>query len=150
MFGCFKTLSVRISLLICKFSESKLCKNSNPSLSHSKKKKMIQNAKTWKGTLRRLVRDLSMILTANDWPETISVASLTFAEFPSPSVLPSSYFPTRIPSVTIQSSKHTAKILWNDWREKKIRSGSWVMEKTTRDFLLLPSSLCLGKECISE
>ena len=61
MFGCFKTLSVRISLLICKFSESKLCKNSNPSLSHSKKKKDDSKCKNLKrdieATGTRLVDD---------------------------------------------------------------------------------------------
>lgn len=65
----------------------------------------MENGTTCKETLRREIRDLSMILTAKDWPETVSLASLTFAEFPSPSVFPSSYFPTRIPFVTIQESK---------------------------------------------
>ena len=97
--------------------------------------------------------DLSMILTANDWPETVSVASLTLAELPSPRVLPSSYFPTRIPFVTIQESMirsldwakggwDLAMNLWlwlyvyiEDWDlRRRTRSGGRILERRTRHF----------------
>lgn len=116
--------------------------------------------RTWKETLRRLILDLSMILTANDWPETVSVASLTLAELPSPRVLPSSYFPTRIPFLTIQESMirsldwaNEAEIeLWIyvcgsvyvyieewDWGKEEEMAAEYLREEHAT-FLLLPRS----------
>lgn len=39
----------------------------------------------------------SRILTAKCWPDSMFLANLTFPKLPSPRVLPSSYFPSRIP-----------------------------------------------------
>ena len=86
----------------------------------------MENGTTCKETLRREIRDLSMILTAKDCPETVSLASLTFAEFPSPSVLPSSYFPTRISFVTIQESKPIGRCTISLDRLSK-RGWDWAM-----------------------
>lgn len=104
--------------------------------------------------------DLSMILTAKDWPEIVSVASLTLAELPSPRVLPSSYFPTRIPFVTIQvlwSEYFVGLRKWSwDWAmnlcmwllciyrrvrsRRRRRNGGRILERRTRHFSLLPPS----------
>lgn len=52
---------------------------------------------TWSVMLRWMIVVFSKILRANDCPESMFLAYFTFPKLPSPSVLPISYFPNRIP-----------------------------------------------------